>query len=170
MSNPFRQAHALVSDPGTRLGEFNCRFFFAPVALLCGHSSFRLRLRCVRPIADYEAGRTEPLAKLSANHLSGCSKRFRGEAREKSILRLGSGQTGGVHRQYVDARRLSARFDDAQGNRHVGLIRQPDEGQLLLSLIRYWPMRLANSAGEAMAKDTGIINALMITSPQMAAE
>jgi hypothetical protein len=31
-------------------------------------------------------------------------------------------------------------------------------------------MRLASSAGEAMASDTGIIKALMITSPQMAAE
>jgi hypothetical protein len=44
------------------------------------------------------------------------------------------------------------------------------QAQLTLSLIRYWSMRVASSAGEAMARDTGIINALMITSPQMAAE
>ena len=31
-------------------------------------------------------------------------------------------------------------------------------------------MRLANSAGEAMARDSGIMRALMTMSPQMAAE
>jgi len=31
-------------------------------------------------------------------------------------------------------------------------------------------MRLVNSAGEAIAKDIGIINALMTMSPQMATE
>ena len=38
---------------------------------------------------------------LGKTLLAGCSKRSRGEAREKST-------SGGVHRQYVDARRLSA--------------------------------------------------------------
>jgi hypothetical protein len=56
-----------------------------------------------------------------------------------------------------EARRLSAPFDDAQGNRHMGLFQQS-------------AMRLANSAGEAMAKERGIMKALMAMSPQMAAE
>src|SRR5688500_10991927 len=42
---------------------------------------------------------------------SGCSKRLRGEAREKSA-------SGGVHRQYVGARRLSA-------TKHMSLFQQP---------------------------------------------
>src|SRR5688500_3826056 len=41
---------------------------------------------------------------------SGCSKRLRGEAREKSA-------SGGVHRRYVDARRLSA-------TKHMSLFQQ----------------------------------------------
>ena len=83
------------------------------------------------------------LLPLSFHCTAGCSKRSRGEAREKST-------SGGVHRQYVDARRLSA-------TKHMGLFQQP-------------AMRLANSAGEAMARDSGTMRALMTMSPQMAAE
>jgi hypothetical protein len=70
----------------------------------------------------------------------------------KKIQRRGARKStsGGVHRRYVDARRLSA-------TKHMGLFQQP-------------AMRLANSAGEAMARDSGTMKALMAMSPQMAAE
>ena len=113
---------------------------------LCGHFPFDCGF-AARAIADNDAGWRDAIAKLAVKSLAGCSKRSRGEAREKST-------SGGVHRQYVDARRSSA-------TKPMGLFQQP---------ACYWPMRLASSAGDAMARDTGIINALMITSPQMAAE
>jgi hypothetical protein len=44
------------------------------------------------------------------------------------------------------------------------------EGQLSQSLVRCCAMRLANSAGEAMARDSGITRALTAMSPQIATE
>src|SRR6267378_956996 len=54
--------------------------------------------------------------------LTGCSKRSRGEAREKST-------SGGVHRQYVDARRWSATM-------HMGLFQQPARRIVMQRLTR----------------------------------
>ena len=49
----------------------------------------------------------------------GCSKGLTGEAREKSILRLAQDRlSGGVLKQYVGARRLSA-------TKHMRLFQQP---------------------------------------------